>query len=106
MSKIGNELFSGLQTFKYNVRLIWSSSQLIDFFMHDMLDFAIFYERKKKIMKTNEVFCLREALEFLFDIFKHKVDLLEINLELDLTGLTEARLKNSEQRDDDTLDAQ
>lgn len=80
-------MFSSLQTFKFNVRLIWSSSQLIDFFMHDMLDFAIFYERRRKIMKTQEVFCLREALEFLIDIFKHKVDLKEINLELDLRNI-------------------
>ena len=74
LTKIGYEISHNMQHFKFNVKLIWSSSQLIDFFMHDMLDFAVVYEKERKIMKTREVFCMREALEFLTDIFKQKVE--------------------------------
>lgn len=50
-------------------RQIFAVAQLIDFFIHDMLDFAVLSEKSQNFTKTSVKFDLREAIEFVQEIF-------------------------------------
>ena len=86
--KIENIMNNNLGKFRSHVKEIWGSAQLIDFLMHDMLDFAVMSENKskKKLTKTIESFCIKEVLEFIGEIFNQKLEAKEINFICDYEG--------------------
>lgn len=42
--------------------MLSNSSKLVDFFVHDMLDYALLTSKQKQITKTIEIFDIREAV--------------------------------------------
>ena len=100
MKKVGKDLSQNLLQFKSTIKQIFGSAQLIDFFIHDMLDFAILSEKKVNFTKTIETFCLKETLEFVREIFSQKISVKEINFKVRYEGFDEVSTERTGQPDD------
>ena len=57
-------------------------SQLIDFFVHDMLDFGVLSEKAENFTRTLEIFDLQLALNEIQEIFHEKLSSKRISFNL------------------------
>ena len=73
LQSIYNMLIASVGSVRESSRRLISLSQLIDFFVHDMLDFGVLSEKSENFTRTLEMFDLRIALEEIQEIFHEKL---------------------------------
>ena len=59
---------------------IGSASKFIDFFVHDMLDYAVLQKTTSGFIKQNECFNVREAIEEMIEILRGKIKLKKLEI--------------------------
>lgn len=69
--------YEGIKT---SGRYITNSAQLIDFFVHDMLDYTILTSKKENFTKNIETFDIKESIEQIIGIMKDKADMKKIEI--------------------------
>ena len=67
-----------------NGRKLVGLAQMIDFFVHDMLDFGVLSEKSENFTRTLEVFDLHTAFEEVKEIFHEKLKSKQITLNIDV----------------------
>ena len=73
LRSIYNIMQGSVNSVRESGRRLVSLSQLIDFFVHDMLDFGVLSEKSENFTRTLEVFDLRMALNEIEEIFHEKL---------------------------------
>ena len=56
---------------------------MIDFFVHDILDYAVLRGKKQNFSKSIQIFNIKEAIEEVTDILKEKATMKNIDLQLE-----------------------
>ena len=64
-------------------RQIFAVAQLIDFFIHDMLDFSVLSEKSENFTKTSVKFDLRETFNFVKEIFFENIAAKQLTLDVE-----------------------
>ena len=65
---------------------ITSSAQLIDYFIHDMLDYSILNGKSKIFMKNINPFNLKKCIRQIISIMADKIKMKNIQLKLSYSG--------------------
>ena len=65
---------------KKSSRYITNSAQLIDFFVHDILDYSIISNKNENFTKKVEIFDIQESVDQIICIMKDKADMKNINI--------------------------
>ena len=73
-----NESYHGL---KDSGRSITNSAQMIDFFVHDILDYAVLKGKKQNFTKNISIFDIRECIEDVLKILKDKSSMKNIEIQ-------------------------
>ena len=85
-----DELKSNLQTsydgLKDSSRTITNSAKMIDFFVHDILDYAVLRSKNQKFKKNIQIFNIKEVIEEVVDILKDKAIMKNIDIQLEFKG--------------------
>lgn len=63
-------------------RQIFAVAQLIDFYIHDMMDFGVLSEKSQNFTKTSIKFDIREAIEFVQEIFFENIAMKQLQFEI------------------------
>ena len=86
------KLVSKVDEMKICCEKMTSSTKFIDFFVHDMLDYAILLNSSKVFMKNIIVSNIKDVIQEVTMIMKDKLAMYNIELELELKGFTQSDL--------------
>lgn len=67
-----------------------NSSNLIDYFVHDLLDYTILSNNVENFMKDSQFFDIGECINQIFEILEDKILLKMILVEIKLIGFSES----------------
>lgn len=73
-----------LTNLEINSNKMKSSSKLIDYFVHDMLDFTVLSNDKKNFIKKNQEFPLYDSINEVIQIMEDKIKMKNIQLSTDI----------------------
>lgn len=65
-----------------------NSANLIDYFVHDMLDYTILSNNVENFMKDNQYFDIVECINQIYEMLEDKINLKSINLEILIIGFS------------------
>ena len=65
-----------------------SSANLIDYFVHDLLDYTILSNNVDNFFKDNQKFDILECINQIYDILEDKIKLKNIKFEIRLVGFS------------------
>lgn len=68
-------------------RKITNSAHHIDFFLHDILDYAVLKGKQQKFTTNIQIFDVKEAIEQVVDVQLDKANMKKINIEIEYQGL-------------------
>lgn len=63
-----------------------NSANLIDYFVHDLLDYTILSNNVENFMKDNQYFDIGECISQIYEMLEDKIKLKSIVLEIKTTG--------------------
>ena len=72
-----DKIFTGM---KQCCHKMTSSANLIDYFVHDILDYTILTSNNKKFTKDVSIFDIRESVEQILVMFEDKIKMKKIKL--------------------------
>ena len=65
---------------------------MIDFFVHDMLDYAILRKKKQNFRKNIQVFDIKESVQQVIEILRDKAEMKEIEMTSHFVGFLSQRV--------------
>ena len=71
-----------VEEMKFSCRKILSSTQFIDFFVHDMLDLCVLTEKRENFSIAIEEFDIRDALRVVQEMFQERITNKQLNFVL------------------------
>lgn len=81
-----NEFVDTYDCMKTSAHKIVNSAQLIDFFVHDILDYSILRKKTQNFMKNIKVFDIEDAIDQIIEIVRDKLDMKNVDITTKFVG--------------------
>ena len=70
-------------------RRITNAAKLIDFFVHDILDYAVLKGKKQNFSKNIKIFNIRDSIDQVIEILQDKAQMKNIQIDTKFNGFLE-----------------